>query len=86
MRPFALAVLVCAVAIVSVEGQPTFRSGVELVTIDVVATGRDGRPVHDLKAADFELFEDGANQPIKAFQFINFSSTPMRTALPPGLV
>ena len=35
--------------------QPTFRSGVELVTIDVVATDRSGKPVHDLKAADFEL-------------------------------
>ena len=56
--------------------QPIFRSGVELVTIDVVATGRDGNPVHDLKASDFELFEDGKKQAIRAFQFLNYSMAP----------
>src|SRR5688500_7751917 len=67
-------------------GQPSFRSGVELVTIDVVATGRDGRPVHDLKAADFELLEDGKPQEIRAFEFINFSMAPAETPPPPGIV
>src|SRR5687768_14596000 len=67
-------------------GQPTFRSGVELVTIDVVATDRSGRPVHDLKAADFELFEDGKSQPIKTFEFIDASMTPTDAILPPGIV
>lgn len=67
--------------------QPVFRSGVELVTIDVVATGRDGNPVYDLKASDFELFEDGQGQPIRAFQFLNYSEAPIEAALlPPGLV
>ena len=67
-------------------GQPSFRSGVELVTIDVVATGRDGRPVHDLKAADFELLEDGKPQEIRAFEFINFSMAPAAPPPPPGVV
>lgn len=67
--------------------QPVFRSGVELVTIDVVATGKDGNPVYDLKASDFELFEDGQGQPIRAFQFLNYSTAPAEVAmLPPGLV
>lgn len=66
--------------------QPTFRSGVELVTIDVVATDRSGKPVHDLKAADFELYEDGKLQPIKTFQFIDASMVPAEAVLPPGLV
>ncbi len=66
--------------------QPTFRSGVELVTIDVVATDRSGRPVHDLKAADFELFEDGKSQPIKTFEFIDASMAPTDAILPPGIV
>ena len=66
--------------------QPTFRSGVELVTIDVVATDRSGKPVHDLKAADFELFEDGKSQPIKTFQFIDASMVPTEVILPPGIV
>jgi VWFA-related protein len=66
--------------------QPVFRSGVELVTIDVVATGRDGRPVHDLKAGDFELLEDGKPQEIRAFQFINFSTAPSDAPPPPGII
>jgi VWFA-related protein len=66
--------------------QPTFRSGVELVTIDVVATDRSGKPVHDLKAADFELFEDGKAQPIKTFEFIDASMVPTEAILPPGIV
>ena len=68
------------------RAQPTFRSGVELVTIDVVATDRSGKPVHDLKASDFELFEDGKSQPIKTFQFIDASMVPTEAILPPGVV
>ncbi len=66
--------------------QPVFRSGVELVTIDVVATGRDGRPVHDLKVEDFELFEDGAPQEIRTFRFLNFSAAEPAPMLPAGVV
>lgn len=79
----------CCVALladVKGESQPTFRSGVELVTIDVVATDRSGRPVHNLKASDFALLEDGKSQPIKTFQFIDASLTPTAALLPPGIV
>src|SRR5688572_10733529 len=88
MRLAAAVAVVLAAAAVSAQqpGQPAFRSGVELVTIDVVASGRDGRPVHDLKAADFELLEDGKPQEIRAFQFINFSMAPADPAPPPGVV
>src|SRR5688572_28697842 len=88
MRIPAVVLASLAGAVVSARqpGQPVFRSGVELVTIDVVATGRDGRPIHDLKAADFELLEDGKPQEIRAFQFINFSMAPADAPLPPGVV
>jgi VWFA-related protein len=82
MRVIALVVASCCI----VAAQPTFRSGVELVTIDVVATDRSGKPVHDLKAADFELFEDGTSQPIRTFQFIDASMVPTEAILPPGVV
>ena len=81
MKFFALVMLAAVAAV-----QPTFRSGVELVTIDVVATDRSGQPVHDLKASDFELFEDGKSQPIKTFQFIDASVAPTESILPPGIV
>lgn len=76
----------CTAAWLADGGQPTFRSGVELVTIDVVATDRSGAPVHNLKAADFELFEDGKSQPIRTFQFIDASMAPAESILPPGIV
>ena len=44
---------------------PTVRS--ELVQLDVVVSGKDGRPVADLAAGDFQLFEDGKPQPLSHF-------------------
>jgi VWFA-related protein len=83
----AASCLIAATLAAQTPSQPIFRSGVELVTIDVVATGRDGNPVYDLKAGDFELFEDGKSQPIRAFQFLNYSEATADAApLPPGLV
>jgi VWFA-related protein len=82
MRIIAVLLAGCCVA----AAQPTFRSGVELVTIDVVATDRSGRPVHDLKATDFELLEDGKSQAIKTFQFIDASMVPTDAIMPAGIV
>jgi VWFA-related protein len=93
MRVVALVVAGCSIVAWLAEAkgeggsaQPTFRSGVELVTIDVVATDRGGKPVHALKAEDFELFEDGKSQPIRTFQFIDASQAPSEVSLPPGIV
>ncbi len=82
---FALSCLAAPV-VSGVEQQPTFRSGVELVTIDVVATDRSGTPVHNLKAEDFELLEDGKDQPIRTLRFIDTSVAPLEAVLPPGIV
>jgi len=48
---------------------PRFRGGANLVRVDVFAT-RAGVPVQDLKAEDFELFEDGTRQKIESFEHI----------------
>lgn len=65
--------------------QPTFRSSVDLVTIDVVATTASGAPVANLKAEDFEVFEDGSPQAIQTFQFVDLSSASQIRPLPPGI-
>jgi VWFA-related protein len=65
--------------------QPTFRSSVDLVTIDVVATTANGAPVPNLKAEDFEIFEDGVAQKVQTFQFVDLSSTSAIRPLPPGI-
>lgn len=57
-----VAAVATAIAQQPASPQTTFRSGVDLVTIDVVATSANGAPVHNLTADDFELFEDGVPQ------------------------
>ncbi len=49
--------------------QPTFRTEANYVRVDVYPT-RDGAPVTDLTAADFEIVEDKAPQKIEQFERI----------------
>ena len=49
--------------------QPVFKSRANFVRVDVYPT-RDGRPVEDLGAADFEIQEDGAAQAVDTFEHI----------------
>ncbi len=47
--------------------QPTFRTGVTIVPVDVRVLDRDGKPITDLKQSDFTVLEDGAAQDIRYF-------------------
>jgi VWFA-related protein len=51
------------------QSTPVFRSGVDLVLVDVVVRDKSGAVVKGLTAEDFELFEDGARQQIRTFAF-----------------
>src|SRR5262249_10975899 len=55
-----------AVAVLT-PAQPTFRSGIDLVTFSVTVTDRKGNLVTDLTAADFDVYEDGRKQAISSF-------------------
>jgi VWFA-related protein len=48
----------------------TFRSGVELVRLDVQVTDAAGRPVPDLRAEDLLVTEEGVRRPIVLFQHV----------------
>lgn len=48
-----------------VQGQPVFRTGIELVELDVSVV-RDGKPVIGLGPADFELRDNGVVQQVQA--------------------
>src|SRR5688572_30016047 len=51
------------------QQRPVFRAGAHYVRVDVYPT-RNGTPVRDLKAEDFELLEDGKPQQIDRCEFI----------------
>ena len=53
---------------------PTFKSAVDLVTVDVSVVDATGRPVRGLEVDDFELRVDGEPRRIVSAQFIQQSS------------
>ena len=58
-------------------GQPAFRGGVEVVSLNVTVMD-SGRYVTDLREADFGVFEDGVKQEIT---FFNRAQSPIALAL-----
>ena len=49
--------------------QPTFRAGANYVRVDMYAT-QDGQPLHDLKAEEIEVLEDGVPQKLEDFEHV----------------
>ena len=60
---------------------PTFRSSIDLVTVNVVVRDKDGNVVRGLTRADFTVTEDGRPQSISTFDFEEIETSPMQ-ALP----
>ena len=50
---------------------PIFRSSTQFVSVDVVVTGKDDKPVTDLKKDDFEILENGKPQRISEFAYVS---------------
>jgi VWFA-related protein len=61
--------------------QPTFRSGVDLVHVDIVVVDKDGHPIRGLKRSDFTILDRKTPQTIAAFQEIDHD----RAADPPTM-
>lgn len=78
MRRTALAAFLAgttAVAAARAPQQQTFRSGVDLVAVDVSAVDRTGRPIDDLTPDDFVLKVDGKARKLSTAQFIDLRRT-----------
>lgn len=58
-----------------VAQQPTFRTGVTLVTTDVIARGDRGQFVSDLTRENFTVLEDGQPQQIESFVMVQGGRT-----------
>ena len=55
---------------------PVFRSSVTLVPVDVRVTGKDGKPVTDLRQDEFTVTEDGVRQDIRHFSLQTLAAEP----------
>jgi VWFA-related protein len=64
----------------SSQVRPTFRSGVDLVTVDVAVVNAAGEPVRGLTAGDFELRVDGAAREVVWAEFIRRDGAPLVSA------
>lgn len=73
MRAVTLLTLgLTATLVIAVAGQqPTFRSGVDLIQVDVVVNDTDGNPVTDLTADEFEVFEEDKPQTVATMSLVN---------------
>jgi VWFA-related protein len=60
-----ITLLACVVALRAQE--PTFRSGIDLVSFGVTVSDRRGNFITDLTADDFEIVEEGRRQTITSF-------------------
>lgn len=76
-----LAPVFCGLSLLAQEqrGRPVFRSGVELVQIDVSVLDGKRHPVRGLTASDFTVLENGVPRPVRAFNAVDLPA-----ASPPG--
>lgn len=63
----------------------TFRVRVRLVPVDVIVTDQRNRPVTDLKAEEFEVYDNGRLQEIRHFSMQTFTETAVQAAPQPPL-
>jgi VWFA-related protein len=67
-----------AVALIGLSGaqdqKPTFKTGVELVPVEVQVVDRDGKPVSGLKASDFEVTIGGRTRPVISVELLQYAS------------
>ena len=81
--PTLVTLLLITVVVVSTQDpaapqgnrQPTFRTGVNIVRVDVIVTDDNGNPVTDLTKDEFEIVEDGKVQTIDLFRQIRIDGT-----------
>lgn len=60
-------------------GQPVFRTGVNLLTVDATIVDRDGRQVTDLTPAEFVVEVDGRPRPVISAEYVR-TADPLRPA------
>jgi len=103
MRVFTMLAAVCAAGALllaqapppqtGAPAQPTFRTGVTLVTTDVIPRDNDGRFISDLTRDEFQISEDGEPQTVQSFVLVHggriynqLDAPPPPSSAPEGIV
>jgi VWFA-related protein len=84
---FAVSVLIHAQSPSPQQPEYTFQVGTRIVLTDVTVTDRNGKPVHGLKASDFQIFDNDKPQVVASFEeHITKPVPPMeQTSTAPGV-
>src|SRR3954468_996296 len=73
MRHLSVALLAALLAQVPAAQPPTFRTGVDVVQVDVSVLDKERKPVRGLTENDFTILEDGKPRPLVAFVPVNLA-------------
>ena len=79
-QALSIATLALAQTPAAQPSDTVIRINVNLVQVDAVVTDSKDRPVTDLKAADFEVRQDGKVQTISDFSYVDTTSRPAAAA------
>jgi VWFA-related protein len=67
------------------QTRPTFRSGVDLVAVDVQVVDRDGKPIPALTIADFDVRIDGRKRAVVSADLVSYDAGIVGKAAPPAV-
>jgi VWFA-related protein len=70
----------------SSDAQATFRSRIDSVLVDVSVTDKQGQPITDLKASDFEVKESNKPQTVETFKYVAIDDTPVDPSTVPEIL
>ena len=62
--------------------RPTFETGVDLISVDVHVVDKNGKPLRDLRAEDFEVDIGGRRRPIASVQFVSYAAPGPKATTP----
>ena len=72
MPPFRIASVIAALGMLSAQQTPSFKSGVDLLTLEATVLDRAGAPVRDLGPGDFTVTVDGKPRAIVSAEYVGF--------------
>jgi VWFA-related protein len=79
------AILALTVPSVAPAAEKTFSDSTDVVVVEVpVQVLRDGEPVRDLKASDFEVYEGRRKLPVTGFEVLDLNAVPDKPGFKPA--